>query len=251
MYQRERVSLAHLSKPPALLSLYFWHQEFIPRGFYTLHGMLSFPNWSCMGYPQATVLQVLLQHGSVPRGLPFRTTVLYTGPHRWQLPQPCSTVGSSAPARGCSCGGSPCIVPPPGLISCCSKGLSMAAGGDLQTVPMDHRGNSMLQHGPLLSCRGASAVCLELLLPLILHWPWCLQGLFLSHFSLVSPSYTAVFPFLKICCPRGTPSVIHGLALVSSGSLSEPVGVGSYLCLALLRAATPVAPTATKIKDTE
>lgn len=106
-----------------------------------------------------------LYHGASHSGPQCSTQV----PHRWQLPQPCSTVGSSVPARGCSCGGSPCIVPPPGLISCCSKGLSMAAGGDLQTVPMDHRGNSMLQHGPLLSCRGASAVCLELLLPLILH----------------------------------------------------------------------------------
>lgn len=142
-----------------------------------------------------------LYHGASHSGPQCSTQV----PHRWQLPQPCSTVGSSVPARGCSCGGSPCIVPPPGLISCCSKGLSMAAGGDLQTVPMDHRGNSMLQHGPLLSCRGASAVCLELLLPLILHWPWCLQGLFLSHFSLVSPSYTAVFPFLKSAVPEAHP----------------------------------------------
>lgn len=70
---------------------------------------------------------------------------------------------------------------------------------------------------------------------------------FLTRLSQLHSS----FSLFKICCPRGTPSVIHGLALVSSGSLSEPVGVGSYLCLALLRAATPVAPTATKIKDTE
>jgi len=36
------------------------------------HRMASFPNWCCVGFPQSSSLQRMLQHGSITQGPPFR-----------------------------------------------------------------------------------------------------------------------------------------------------------------------------------
>lgn len=125
------------------------------------HEMLSFPSRSCTGFPQAAVVQVLLQHGSLSQGLPFSTTVLHTGPHRWQLLQPCSAMGSSpgatAPAPGCSHGGL--------SMDCTSSRAHQLLHQVCScrwrcTVPMDSRGNGLLTMG--LSWAVRSFCCVPL-----------------------------------------------------------------------------------------
>lgn len=91
---------------------------------------------------------------ALSQGLPFSTTVLHTGPHRWQLLQPYSAMGSSpgatAPAPGCSHGGM--------SMDCASSRAHQLLHQVCScrwrcTVPMDSRGNGLLHHGSLLSCK--------------------------------------------------------------------------------------------------
>lgn len=54
------------------------------------HGMASFLNWSCMGFPQSSALQALLQHGFIPMSPLFRITVLqhFPIPQFWPAVSP-------------------------------------------------------------------------------------------------------------------------------------------------------------------
>ena len=68
----------------------------------------------CVGFPQAAVLQALLQCGYIPWNPPFRNCSI-TNSHGQQLPQSsCSSTGSSpwatALAQSYFCGGPPCAL---------------------------------------------------------------------------------------------------------------------------------------------
>ena len=66
---------------------------------------------------------------------------------------------------------------------------------------------------------------LEHLLPLLCHWPWCLQSCFFYIFSLLSP-LAVLFPILKYVITEVLPPLLMGLALASSRSILELAGTG-------------------------
>lgn len=122
----------------------------------------------------------------------------------------------TAPAWGCSCRGSPWAMPPSG-----SSLAALWAPPWLQEESCSAwypraAGNSLLQQ-PLLGCREQ----------LLRAWKtstltFGAAGLFLSYFSLLSPSCCCTdFSLPSIHAPRGAPSVAHGSALPSSRSLWE------------------------------
>jgi len=161
------------------------------------HWMLSSLNWSRTGFPQATALWALLQHGSVPWGLLVRSALLQH--RRWLLPQPsCSTRAAALPgaaAEGAvhglyllqACSTSPCWL----LLSCTWRSAPHGTHG-LQR-------DSLLLHGPLLNCREYLLWGLEHLLP-SLALTLAAAGLFLSHFSLPATVTQQFFPFFNLLC---------------------------------------------------
>lgn len=116
-------------------------------------------------------------------------------------------------SRGCSfsprlflsIGACPWTVPPPGLTSYCTKGPSITAGRDLlQTVPMDCKGNGLLRHGPLLSCRELLLCVWSPSCPFLCTDVGALRVCFshISHTSL--PAAQQFFPFLNLLSQRHT-----------------------------------------------
>jgi len=98
------------------------------------------PSWtdSCMGFPQASDLQVLLQHGTPMDNSPPRAAA------------PVQVILLLGFSMGCDL----------------FHATSTAARGDLLLVAT-HRlqGDSLLHHGLLLGCRKTTVQCLEHLLP--------------------------------------------------------------------------------------
>ena len=94
--------------------------------------------------------------------------------------------------------------------------------------------NRLLQHRSLCSPRVAGESLprhLEHLLPLLLHWPWCLQSCFSHIFSLLCPAakccYAGFFRLLKYIIPEVLPLSLMGSALASGRANLEPSGTGS------------------------
>lgn len=164
--------------------------------------MPSFPNWSCVGFPQVAALQALLQHSSIPQGQPSRNHSKYVstggsnprppaplwaplhGPQLW--PGAYSYRGS--PWAAASFRPQPLAVPwaPP-----------WAAHGDLLHVGLNGLQGEQLAPpqacpraaGNFCSTHGASPA-------LPLHWPGCLQGSFTCLSSLSRLNYTAILLFI-------------------------------------------------------
>lgn len=192
----------------------------------------------CVGFPQAAVLQALLQCGYIPWNPPFRNCSI-TNSHGQQLPQSsCSSTGSSpwatALAQSYFCGGPPCAL------------SSFRPHTLLHFVLLhDYKWRSSLygahglqggQHAPL---RTFFLGFKEFLLhawstsfpPSVMTF--VPEGLLLSHFSLLSLSccYKVVFHFLNPlsqthnhCC--------SWLISDSSGSLLEVARADFYLMCA-------------------
>ena len=65
--------------------------------------------------------------------------------------------------------------------------------------------------------------CLEHLLPLLLHWPQCLQGC--SSQTFLTAAAQQFLPFLKYAVTEAPPASLMGSALGSVGSILEPAAL--------------------------
>lgn len=155
-------------------------------------------NWSCLGFPQAAVFQVLLQHGSAPWGPSFRSGLLQ---HRsmWAAAPP--VLCCRLLCKGCS---SSLTL----LLQVLSMGYTSSTPStailwaplwlhvEICMVPMGCRWTTCSSMG--LSCAGRNFCSLSGAPPaLLLSWPWWLQGGFCHVFSP-----TVVSPFLKSAVPE-------------------------------------------------
>jgi len=170
---------------------------------------------------------------SPSHGLQLFTSCSSVG-HPWghkPCQQPCSGMGSSL-HRSCQ---QPAPAWAPHWVTASfghppapAWGSPWAAGGDLLR---GLQGHSLPHHALLHGLQGNLLWSLEHLLPLLLHWPWCLQSCFSHIFSFLLSAakccYAGFFPLPNYVIPEALPGSLMGSALASSGSVLELAGIGS------------------------
>jgi len=176
-----------------------------------LHKLLQLE--SC---PQATALHELLQHGSPTGSQVLPANLLQCGLLSPRGHRSCQEPASAQASHGVTAS----FRHAPALAS----GPPRAAGGDLL-----HRGLPWAAGGQHVSSQSSPQAageyllrCLKHLLPLLLHWPWCLQSCFSHLFSLLSPAVIAIvqglFPILNYIITEVLPPSQIGPALIYLGA---------------------------------
>lgn len=104
--------------------------------------------------------------------------------------------------------------------------LLQAAGGSLfPWTSITCRGTAASPWFPLKAAGESPLYCLEHLLPIFFHCPWCLHSL--SHmFLLLWHQLHSFCPILKYTIPVLPPLFPMGLALASGRSILEQAGIG-------------------------
>jgi len=198
-------------------------REVPPMGDTVLHKLLQHGS-----FPRAAVLHKLLQCGSLPQGAVLQEQAApgwvpreVTSPASKPVPvwAPLSTCPQVLP-EACSSMGSPRGHSLFQAYLCCGVGSSMGCRW-ISAPPWTSMGCA----GTAWSSPGAAG---ESHLPLLLHWPWCLQSCFFHIFSLLYPLKVLTLPPLLTCVfTEALPLLLMGLVLVSVGSVLEPAGTGS------------------------
>lgn len=97
---------------------------------------------------------------------------------------------------------------------------------------MGCRGTAASPWSALQAAGDSPFQCLEHILPLLIHWPWCLQGCCSHRFSpcssldAIAAAQQLLF-LLKSVIPEVPPLLLMGPALASSTSILEPAAIGS------------------------
>jgi len=263
--RRGKFNLQDIFPPPLPSSgarLHSHFSPFSPRvaqgdgewGLWSVHHMLSLPLLPPQGRTPhtlpllqhgvpltATVLHELLQRGSFPRGAVLREQAapVWVPTGSQALPTNLLQRGLLSP-RVCRSWQEPATVRAPHRITASFRHPPAPVWGSFHGLQVeicstvDLRGlqrDNLPHHGLHHELQGKTLLrCLEHLLPLLLHWPWCLQSCFFHIVSLLSlhccltPSF--FFRFLKYVIPEVLPLSLNGLALASGGSVLERAGTG-------------------------
>jgi len=153
----------------------------------------------------ATVLQVLFQHWFFPRGAVFREHTALVWVSHWVTTPASKSAPVWAPSVHRSC------QEPASVWALCGVTVSFGHSPGPVWCPPQAVGGYLLHCGPPRATGGQSASprsspqaageCLQHLLLLLLHIPWCLQGYFSRMFSLLYPE-AVFFTFLNMSSQR-------------------------------------------------